>query len=300
MCWSLEASSASFVAGIFAPISLLVFFSTSELPSDALRLCRVVLSVMVLPGFVQLGDTLAHLSSMKLIRAIDPRIIGLLVYASIAMQPAVFSFGLLACFHGNALVQFLLVVSGLGVMLHFVACLWFDTPLESWLVVEVVHRRGSSMCAIVHGCFAYEGQSQCLFGVTSRVGVYFATLLGGVGAAIAAAVALQDAPTALESSSGTTTLHSDFTSTVRMFVFLMVGVMATLLILSEVVVNFVSKVRGHTSSVWCQASLVSLVILGVYVTLDLDVSFALLFTSTTLGLWGLVFVAVRAALAREP
>ena len=168
MCWSLEASAASLVAGLWAPAALLWFLGTADIPSAVARLCTAVVAVLVLPGFVQLGDTLSHLNERELWTTDTLPVAGF-TYGVIALQPAVLAWGVAGCLESAAL-HAVLVLVGVVVALHFLGCLAFDAPLSRWLTIEVVRREGSAMCAIVHGFYAYEGGCSTLFGLNARVG----------------------------------------------------------------------------------------------------------------------------------
>lgn len=292
MCWSLEASVASLVAGLWAPLFLIWFLATADLPSEAVRLCIAIVALLVLPAFVQLGDTLAHLNDRGLTDiSVEP--IAILVYASIALQPAVLAWGVVGSLDIAAL-QVVLVALGVLVVLHLIGCLAFDAPLERWLVIDVVHRQGSEMAAIVHGFYAYGGGDAPLFGCDARVYVYFGSLLAAVVATCVAAVRLDDVA---EVGSGAVA-NAGFVRTARIFVILLAVALWLLLMISVVVVNWFTRVRGHVSSVWCQVSLVGLLVLGVYLTAGVDGAFAAAFVLSSLGAWFVVFVAVRVRVPR--
>lgn len=277
MCWSLSASAASLVAGVWAPAALLWYLNTADnLPVDAVRLCSAVVAVLVLPGLVELADTLAHAKHRRLLVADEVPVAGL-AYVAVALQPAVLAGGVALCLSAGV-VQSIMVLVASVVVLHLLGCLAFDAPLTRWLTIQVEEREGSSMCALVHGFFAYEGGQTVLFGVDARVGVYFVSLFLACTGAILAAVDLGSA--------------DPFDERARLFVILLAAVLAILLVLSMLIVNYVTLVRGHTSSVWCQLSLLSLVGLGVYLTAEASAAFAGIFVASTLGSWLGVYAAV--------
>ena len=282
MCWSLQASLASFVAALWAPAALLWFLATADVPDAAARLCTAVVVVLVLPAFVQLGDTFAHLADRE-IYTVDLLPVAGWTYLVVALQPAVLAWGVVGCLQ-SGVYQTVLVLTGIGVVLHAVGCLAFDAPLTRWLTIRVVHREGSSMCAIVHGFFAYEGGCSVLFGLNARVLVYFSALLVACTGGVLAALEL-DTP-------GLTGPDDAFETRARVFVLLLALLLFVLLVCSVIVVNYFTLVRGHLSSVWCQLSLLSLLAMGFYLAIETDAVFAGVFLASTLAIWCGVFATV--------
>ena len=241
MCFSLQASVAAAATGVASSVFVLLFLH-DRVDDPFVRQSAAILPAMLLtPVLVQCGDAVAHVQHARgaTQSSWEPAIV---VWLAILSQPLVLSVTSGALLGGEWV--WVLVLNGLVVAASVALSLGFDNPLETWLTLEVVRKEGK-IANVVHGMWAYGELA------TWRVAAYAGTLtLSGVALLVLASrVADRDDP---------------YADVVSVYMTALSIALIALYFVSELYVNYVSRVRLHTSSVWCAVSLLATTTLGFY------------------------------------
>ena len=253
MCFSFSASVAALLTGVLSA-ALVLYYLIDRVDEPYVRHAGVVLPAMLVsPAIVQACDAAVHAKRNGwLAKDFDLRLVALVCWLVIVAQPLAVAVGTALLLDGAASTAMALVAT--FVIVHVLFTVSFDGPFSRWLWFAVVEKEGWP-ASVVHGFFFGDYGHWWAHGPSARRTVYAVSYVASFVGVVLLSERVRDRKAT-----------EPLAERVANYMLVVSSFATALYVLSQAFVHYVSRVRGHVSSVWCAVSLVGTVGAGVYLT----------------------------------